>query len=112
MDISRLLIIFDNYLENHFYNNMASWQKALSRFAVKRMLKEPTALKELLMSNGFAKSLNLINAEGMVDVEDIMSDVYDIFEKMDKIEFELPLLGKFCVYKGDFEKLHRMLKDE
>ena len=111
MDIERAFHIFNNYLETYFYNNMLSWQKALARFSVKRMLKSPESLKTLLRENGFIKSLNLMTEDYRIDFDDIMEDVYEIFDKMDKIEFELPLLGRFCVHKGDFEKLHRMLNE-
>ena len=99
------------YLDRELYPNMVDWQEMLTRIAISRIIGDEGKLKTSLMNNSFVKTFSIIDADGRVDVDGLMRDIKRQIEAKGKLEFSIPMLGKFSFVADDVDCLHRYLKE-
>ena len=63
-------------------------------------------IKGMLMSNGFAKTLCLVDSDGMVDVDRLLNDIRREIERKGSIEFTVPMIGKMKFTAVDVDLLY------
>ena len=90
---------------------MVDWQEMLTRIAISRIIGDEGKLKTSLMNNSFVKTFSIIDADGRVDVDGLMRDIKRQIEAKGKLEFSVPMLGKFSFVADDVDTLHRYLKE-
>jgi hypothetical protein len=111
MSFEKVLHGILKYINEELYEGMADWQEVLARIAIARMVGNTDELKHSLMSNGFVKTLAIMDEDGNVDVDSLMRDIKNQIERKGKISFTIPLLGKFSFTGEDVDKLHRTIRE-
>ena len=100
------------YINNEIYPGMNDWQEVFARIAISRLLGNTDELKTALMNNAFAKTFGLIDAEGNVDVEQLMHDLRTQIERKGSITIAIPMFGKLTFKTEDVDKLHYTILEE
>ena len=95
----------NRYLDKEIYGNLNDLQEFLARLAVGRINQSTDTIKAMLMSNGFAKTLCLIDSDGMVEIDSLLQEVKRELERKGSIQFEIPLIGKITFCPSDVDVL-------
>lgn len=98
------------YIEENIYKDMSDWQELLARVAVSRMIGNTDDLKKTFVTNPFIRTFAIVDSEGEVDVEGILTDIKEQLEKKDKVTIEMPLLGKFTFVPDDVDELYNTIR--
>lgn len=96
----------NRYIDKEIYKNLNGVQEFVSRVIVGRMNNNAEVIKNMLMSNGFAKTLCIIDNDGMVDVDTILSDIRREIERQGSLQVDIPMIGKLTFHPDDVDVLH------
>ena len=111
MEFENVLNAVVRYIDRNMYKNMNSWQTFAARLAVSRMIQQSEGLKTTLMSNAFIRTFDIFNSDGTVKVESLLADIKQQIQRPGKLEFELPMFGKFTFTPDDVDELHRVIME-
>ena len=111
MDFDRVINGIIKYLDREIYIGMNDWQEMLARIAVSRVIGNKDHLRESLMANPFVRTFGIIDEGGNVDVDGLMRDIKEQMELKGKLEFAIPMFGKFTFSSADVDKLHRTIME-
>lgn len=87
----------NRYLDKEIYGNLNDLQEFLARLAVGRINQNTANIKAALMNNGIAKTLCLVDSEGMVELDPLLQDIKKEIERKGCIQFEVPMIGKLTL---------------
>lgn len=99
------------YIDNNIYAGMNDLQEVAARIVVGRIVGNKDNIKELLMTNGFAKTFAIIDSEGMVD-DEILAEIKREIAKKGKISFSIPMFGTMTFTPSDVDALHKYIAGE
>lgn len=108
----RVMDGINRYIDSEIYANLNDLQEMLARIVVGRINSSSDNIKTMLMSNGFLKTLAIIDSDGMVDVDRLMQDIRKVIERKGSIEFNVPMIGKMKFTPSDVDVLHNMIVGE
>lgn len=111
MDFDKVLRGILKYLDREVYGKMVDWQEMVARIAVSRIIGDEGKLKQSLMNNSFVRTFSIIDDDGNVDVDGLARDLKRQIEAKGKLEFSLPMLGKFSFVTSDVDTLHRYITE-
>ena len=111
MDFDKVLRGILKYLDREVYGKMVDWQEMVARIAVSRIIGDEGKLKQSLMNNSFVRTFSIIDDEGNVDVDGLARDLKRQIEAKGKLEFSLPMLGKFSFVTSDVDTLNRYITE-
>lgn len=95
----------NRYLDREIYKNLNDLQEFVARLAVGRINQNTEAIKVALMNNGFAKTLCLVDSEGMVEIDALLHEVRKEVERKGHIQVEIPMIGKITFCPADVDVL-------
>ncbi len=101
----RVLDGINRYIDSEIYCNLNPIQEFMARIVVGRVNSSSERIKEMLMSNGFVKTLCLIDSDGMVDVDRLLDDIRREVDRQGSIEFTIPMIGKMKFIASDVDQL-------
>lgn len=96
----------NRYIDKEIYKNLNSTQEFLARVVVGRMNNNTDVIKNAFMNNGFAKTLCIVDSDGMVDVDMILADIRREIERQGSLQVDIPLIGKLTFHADDVDALH------
>lgn len=102
----------NRYIDQEIYGNLNDLQEILARIVVGRVNSNAENIKATLMSNGFAKTLCIIDSDGMVDIDRLMQDIRREIERKGSIEFDVPMIGRLKFTPADVDVLYNMIVRE
>lgn len=102
----------NRYIDSEIYKNLNDVQEILARIVVGRVNASAENIKNVFMNNGFAKTLCLVDSDGLVDIEPLLHDLRAEIEKKGKIEFSVPMIGKMKFTASDVDVLRDMIVRE
>ena len=112
IEFEKVMSGISRYMDAEIYANMNEWQEFLARLAVGRLLGNEENLKDMLVKNGYIRTFNIIDADGMVDVESLADDLRREIGRKGKVSFELPMFGKMTFTPADVDVLYHKIIDE
>lgn len=92
------------FIDKEMMPGMVDWQKFIVRTAVSRVYRNKEGLKQLLCKNGFILSFGIMDENGNLDTSGLASDLKEGIGGS-KMEFQIPLLGKYTFYQADIDRL-------
>lgn len=95
----------NRYLDREIYKNLNDLQEFVARLAVGRINQNTEAIKVALMNNGFAKTLCLVDSDGMVEIDALLHEVRKEVERKGHIQVEIPMIGKITFCPADVDVL-------
>ena len=107
VEFNKVVEGLSRYINNHIYSNMNDWQEVLARIAVGRIIGNPENLKQSLIGNSYVRTFAVMDSEGNVDLEPILTELKREIERKGKITFDVPMFGKFTFVPNDIDELYR-----
>lgn len=95
------------YMNEEIYPRMNEWQNFVARTLVGRMLNSQEYIKHSLINNGFIRTLNIIDSEGMIDVDSLLNDIKNEMHKCENLSLNIPMFGKLTFKASDVDVLHQ-----
>ena len=95
----------NRYLDKEIYINLNDLQELTARFVLGRINQNTEMIKKAFMDNGFIKTFDLIDSDGMVDIDLIMREIKKEIEQKGKLQVEVPLIGKLTFIPADVDVL-------
>ena len=97
---------------NNLYSKMNDLQETIARFAVGRVITNQATIKEVLVNNGFIRTFDIIDRDGMVDVDALASDIKREISRKEKITIDIPVIGKLTFVPADVDTLRNTIVEE
>lgn len=95
----------NRYIDKEIYGNLSDLQEILARLTVGRINQNAESIKNFLMTNGFCKTLCLVDSEGMVDIDRLLQDLKREIDRKGSIQVEIPMIGKLTFRAVDIDVL-------
>lgn len=95
----------NRYIDKEIYNNLNSVQEIMARFVVGRISQNAEGIKREFMSNGFLRTLCIVDSDGMVDVDQLLSDIRREIERKGVLEIDIPMIGRLKFTPQDVDVL-------
>lgn len=111
MTFEKVLNGITRYLNAEIYSGMNDWQEMFARIAVSRILGNAETIKTTLINNPFIQTFAIMDANGNVDVDGLMSDIRRHIEQKGKLTVALPMFGNFTFTTEDVNKLHQAIME-
>lgn len=99
----------NRFIEKEIYSNLNDAQEIMVRLIVGRLNSNADGIKEMLMTNGFAKTLCLVDSEGSVEIDQLLQEIRREIERKGCIEFSIPLIGKIKFVATDVDVLKDLI---
>ena len=99
----------NRYLDKEIYGNLNDLQEFLARLAVARINQNADLIKTSLMNNGLARTLCIVDSEGMVDVDSLSQDIKREIDRNGSIQVEIPMIGKLTFRSVDVDVLRDLI---
>lgn len=96
-----------SYMDSEIFSGMNEWQDFAARVFIGRLVNNQEQIKNALINNGFLRTMSVIDSEGMVDVDTLLTDIKNEIERKGKISFNIPMFGKLTFKASDVDELHR-----
>lgn len=97
----------NRYIDKEIYANLGDLQEILVRMVVGRVNQNSEVIKNYFMTNGFYRTLCIVDSEGMVDVDKLLQELKTEIERKGSIMVEVPLIGKMTFRASDVDVLRR-----
>lgn len=98
----------NRYIDKEIYKNLNGLQEFVARLVVGRVNDNAESIKNVLMNNGLAKTLCIVDSDGMVDVDVLLADIRREIERQGSLQVDIPMIGKLTFHTADVD----MLRDE
>ena len=95
----------NRYIDKEILRKLDGMQEFVARLVIGRINQNVDSVKELLMNNGFIKTLSIIDSEGMVDIDHLLQDVRKEIDRQGCIHVNVPLIGKLTFKAEDVDAL-------
>jgi hypothetical protein len=102
----------NKYIDQEICSNLNDLQDFAARLVVGRLNDNADKLKQYLMSNGFVKTLCVIDSDGMVDVDRLFQDVKREIDRKGSLPVPIPLIGKITFHSADVDVLYNLIEKE
>ena len=96
----------NRYIDREIYKNLNGLQQFVARLVVGRVNDNAESIKNVLMNNGIAKTLCIIDSDGMVDVDLLLADIRREIERQGSLQVDIPMIGKLTFHADDVDALH------
>jgi hypothetical protein len=105
VEFEKVIDGLNRYIDREIYKNLNDLQEMLARLTIGRINQNADGIKRYLMTNGFFKTLCLVDSDGMVDIDSLLQDLRTEIERKGSITVEVPLIGKITFKANDVDIL-------
>jgi hypothetical protein len=98
------------WISAEIFPRMNDLQEIAVRILLGRLIDRSEVIKTSLSSNGIVRTFGIIDADGMIDVDLLMSEIKREIDRKGKIEVEIPLIGKLKFVAEDVDTLCGYIK--
>ncbi len=102
----------NKYIDQEICSNLNDLQEIAARFVVGRLNDNAEKLKQYMMTNGFVKTLCVIDTDGMVDVDRLLQDLKKEIERKNSLPVQIPFIGKITFHASDVDVLYNLIAKE
>lgn len=99
------------FIDKEVFPKMATLQEMVGRIVVSRLYDNRHSIMETIKNNAVLKSIVFMSDGEEVDVEGLVRDIKSQISNKGKLEFEIPMFGKFTFVGSDIDTLHRYIME-
>lgn len=99
------------FLESEIIPNMTTGQEILARVGIAWVLDSGNVAADLIAQNSWAKAFGIVDSKKNINAERALMYLRVLAQKK-KLDFTLPIFGRFSFGPEDIEKLQSLLKEE
>ena len=97
-----------NYMQHEFCDKLQGIDKALMIGATLLLTQKWRTLADKLLNNSIVKSLDLVDADGMIDIDLLRDTALQTFDKMGGSGTQvMPIVGTTTFTREDVDKVYR-----
>ena len=97
------------YIDKEVYSGMNDLQEIAARVVIGRIAGNEEALKQSILNNGFIKTFGIIDADGKIELDDLLIDIKKEIAKKEKLTVDLSMFGKFTFKPSDVDVLYNTI---
>lgn len=98
------------FIEAEIIPNMTPGQEILARFLLAWIMDSGSVTVDLLSQNSIAKAFGFVDSKKNINADRAMGYLRMLSQKK-KLEFTLPILGRFAFGPEDIDKIQAQLKE-
>lgn len=99
-----------SFIESEIIPRMTTGQEILARLAIAWIMDSGSAAVDLIAQNSMAKAFGLVDSKKNINADRALGYLRTLAQKK-KLEFTLPIFGRFAFGPEDIEKLQDLLKE-
>ena len=80
--------------------------------AIGKVYNKKSAIKELMINNGFMRALGVIDGECNIDVENLLTELKTEIERKQKVCISVPLIGTMTFKPADVDTLKNIILED
>ena len=111
MDYDQVARGIVSFIDKEIFPRMNTLQEIAGRIAVSRLYDNREAIKNTIKNNAILKSIFFSSDGEDVDLDILLRDIKSQINNKGKIEFEIPMFGKFTFVASDVDSLHRYIME-
>lgn len=111
MKYEQLITGLKRYINAELIPTMTETQEFLFRLGLSTVLRKTEKLKEVILSNTFLKTFDIIDAEGNINAEDLFISLREQLEERGKLVIQLPYMPTWTFKASDVEVLKRYVME-
>lgn len=111
MDYDRVAKGIVAFIDKEIFPRMNPLQEIAGRIVVSRLYDNREGIKETIKGNPVLKSIFFTSDGEEVDADGLLRDLKTQINSKGKIEFEIPMFGKFTFVGSDLDTLHRHIME-
>lgn len=100
------------YIDAEIYSTMNDWQEIIARLVVGRYLTNSDQLKSILLNNGFIRTFGVINSDGTVNIDELLTDLKREISNKGKLNINIPMFGKLSFEPCDVDRLRTYIQTD
>lgn len=112
MKLDKVIDGVARYVDGEIYGTMNDWQEILARMAVGRVLGNKETLKKKITENPLLMSFVLLDSDGEMDVEKLLSDLKGVIAQKGGLKVSIPLFGNLKFVESDVDRLKKYIINE
>ena len=109
VEFEKVIDGINKYIDKEICSGLNELQDIAVRFTIGRLNESADNFKQFLMSNGFVKTLCIIDDEGMVDIDRLLRDIKKEIDRKGSLSVKIPLIGKLTFTAPDVDVLHDLI---
>ena len=98
------------FIESEIIPNMTAGQEILARLGIAWILDSGSIAVDLIAQNSIAKAFGVVDAKKNINAERALGYLHILAQKK-KLEFTLPIFGRFAFGPDDIDKIQAILKE-
>ena len=106
MDFDKVMNGIIKFLDKEILPDMNMWQDFTARIAIARIINNSNKIKSVILDNPFLKTFAIADEKGNIDVDGLINDIKTAMRDKGKLEFNIPMFGKFSFTESDADTLH------
>ena len=99
----------NRYIDKEIYSKLNDLQEFVARLVIGRMNQNAEMIKSSFMTNGFLRTLGIVDSDGMVDVDKLLQDIRREIERKNTLKIEIPFVGTLTFCPNDVDVLHNFI---
>lgn len=107
----RVMNGISRYIDTEIVNKVPGWKRWILGSGIGMALSNSEHIFEQLKSNELMKMLNIIDADGYINVEDLYRELKKQAQR-GSVDLELPMIGSFVLNEQDVDKLYRFIVND
>jgi hypothetical protein len=112
-EFNRVIEGLSRYIESEIYSTMNERQDFAARVFVGRIMSNPEAIKQKLADNLWAQMLDIVDEDGLVDVDSLVKDIKRELMRRRELPVSIPLLGIKMKFKpNDIDVIYKHITGE
>lgn len=112
MHIDRVIDGVARYINGEIYGSMNDWQEVIARIAVGRVLENKEMIKQKITENPFLMSFVMIDSNGDMDVDRLLSDLKGAIAQKGGLKISIPMFGDMKFVDTDVDRLRGYIMNE
>ena len=98
------------FIEAEIIPNMTTGQEILARLGMAWILDSGSTAVDLIAQNSIAKAFGVVDSKKNINAERALGYLHMLAQKK-KLEFTLPIFGRFAFGPDDIDKIQALLKE-
>lgn len=109
MEFKKVVAGLVKYIDRNICPNMNDLQEIGYRALCSRVMSNLEQYKTAISNNAFLQTFAIIDADGNVDLEGLMSSLKGPIEEKEKIKIKIPFYGTFTFTASDIDDIYNTI---
>lgn len=100
------------YINTYICKDLNDWQDVIVHMAIGRIYNNKSAIKQMMINNGYVRALGVVDKNCNIDVENLLVELKAEVERKQKVSVSVPLIGTMTFKPADVDTLKNIILEE